>query len=68
VLPTGGSAKYFSGLTVEHFFRRMSIVNYQKKALLREDKFIEAFAEMEGLQAHRKSSEFRIADKKDSEK
>jgi len=61
VLPTGGSAKYFSGLTVEHFFRRMSIINYQKKALAREDNFIEAFGEMEGLQAHRKSSELRIS-------
>ena len=66
VLPTGGSAKFFSGLTAEHFFRRMSIINYQKKALVREDKFIEAFGTMEGLQAHRKSSEFRVSnDSKD---
>jgi histidinol dehydrogenase len=60
VLPTGGSAKYFSGLTVEHFFRRMSIVNYKQEALENENTIIECFANMEGLDAHKNSAAIRI--------
>jgi histidinol dehydrogenase len=33
VLPTGGAAKFFSGLGIEHFFRRMSLVSYERDAL-----------------------------------
>lgn len=56
VLPTGGSAKYFNGLSVEHFFRRMSVINYQKSALNRELPAIKKFAEMEGLDSHGNSA------------
>ena len=63
VLPTGGSAKYFSGLTVEHFFRRMSIVNYQKQALESENSIIECFGNMEGLDAHKNSAAIRVKNK-----
>ena len=59
VLPTGGAGRYFSGLTVEHFFRRMSLVSYQKKALLRELPTIEEFARQEGLDAHGRSAAIR---------
>ncbi len=60
VLPTGGSAKYFSGLTVESFFRRMSILNYLRPALKNELPMIEKFAEMEGLDAHGNSAKVRF--------
>lgn len=59
VLPTAGCAKFFSGLTVETFFRRMSIVNYDKKALMKEIPAIAKFAEMEGLDAHGNSALIR---------
>jgi histidinol dehydrogenase len=62
VLPTAGSARYFSGLTVESFFRRMSIVNYQKNALKEELPMLQSFAEMEGLDAHGNSAAIRIKD------
>lgn len=62
VLPTAGSGKYFSGLTVEGFFRRMSILNYQKSALKKEVETAVKFAEMEGLDAHGRSASIRIED------
>ena len=52
VLPTGGAAKYFSGLTVEHFYRRMSVVSYTKSALKEELWAVEEIARNEGLDAH----------------
>ncbi len=64
VLPTAGSGRYFSGLTVEGFFRRMSILNYQKSALKQELKTAVKFAEMEGLDAHGKSAAIRFANEK----
>lgn len=60
VLPTAGSGKYFSGLTVEGFFRRMSILNYQKSALKKEVDTAVKFAEMEGLDAHGRSAAIRF--------
>ena len=62
VLPTAGSGKYFSGLTVEGFFRRMSILNYQKSALKKEVETAVKFAEMEGLDAHGRSASIRFED------
>lgn len=60
VLPTGGSGRSFSGLTVDQFQRRTSIVQYHpaslKKALLP----IAAFAEVEGLTAHGRSASIRF--------
>jgi histidinol dehydrogenase len=59
VLPTGGAGRYFSGLTVEQFFRRMSVMNYRKGALMRELDAITSFAENEGLDAHGRSASIR---------
>jgi histidinol dehydrogenase len=64
VLPTAGSGRYFSGLTVESFFRRMSILNYQKGALRNEVKTAVKFAEMEGLDAHGRSAAIRFENEK----
>jgi histidinol dehydrogenase len=68
VLPTGGSAKFFNGLTVESFFRRMSIINYQKNALEKELPHIRRFARMEGLDGHENSAAIRITGKNKREK
>ena len=59
VLPTGGAGRYFSGLTVEHFFRRMSLVRYDRAALLAELPHIRQFALCEGLDAHGNSAAIR---------
>ena len=59
VLPTAGSGRYFSGLTVEGFFRRMSTLQYTREAVQPELDLVKAFAEMEGLDAHGMSGEVR---------
>jgi len=61
VLPTGGSAKFFSGLASDSFFRSSSIVKYDREALRREAPAIAAFAAMEGLDAHGHSAAVRNA-------
>lgn len=64
VLPTAGSAKFFSGLSVEGFFRRSSLVEYRESALKREVWMIEQFAAMEGLDAHGRAGSIRCEKKK----
>ncbi len=59
VLPTAGAGRYFSGLTLEHFYRRMSTVRYTAGALRREVGAITKFAEMEGLDAHGRAATIR---------
>jgi len=61
VLPTGGSAKFFSGLAADSFFRSSSVVEYSREALRREAPAIAAFAAMEGLDAHGHSAAVRNA-------
>ncbi|MCF7791667.1 MAG: histidinol dehydrogenase [Victivallales bacterium] len=61
VLPTGGSARYFSGLTAASFIRRTSILKYTKAGLEKEMPTIEKFAEMEGLDAHGSSALARFS-------
>ena len=52
VLPTGGAAKAFSGLTIDQFFRRTSMVEYAPRALQRARPYIETFCAVEQLDAH----------------
>jgi len=59
VLPTGGTAKFFHGLTCSDFMRRSSILRYTKEALRREIGAMETMAEMEGLDAHARSASIR---------
>ena len=58
-VPTGGAARYLSGLTVSQFFRRLSLVRYSRPALLRELPHIQRFAAEEGLDAHGRSATLR---------
>ncbi len=60
VLPTGGSAKRFSGLTVDDFRRRTSLVQYTEEDLREALPVIEAFGAMEGLDAHAQSARIRF--------
>ncbi len=52
VLPTGGSARFFSPLGVADFVKRTSVIEYDAAALRAQGADIEALAEVEGLQAH----------------
>ena len=60
VLPTGGAAKAFSGLTIDQFFRRTSIVEYPQRALHRVRPHIETFCGVEQLDAHARSISIRF--------
>ncbi len=59
VLPTDGAGASFSGLTVDQFQRRTSVVEYNRAALKKALKGVQKFAELEGLDAHGKSAELR---------
>jgi histidinol dehydrogenase len=52
VLPTGGSARFFSPLGVADFVKRTSVIEYDAAALRAQGPDIEALAEVEGLHAH----------------
>lgn len=52
VLPTGGTARFYSVLNVETFMKRMSVISYTEAALKEVAPDIIRLAEAEGLQAH----------------
>ena len=52
VLPTGGTAKFYSVLNVETFLRRMSLISYTQPALIAAAEDIKRLAHAEGLDAH----------------
>jgi histidinol dehydrogenase len=60
VLPTGGAAKAFSGLTIDQFYRRTSVVEYPQRALHRVRSHIESFCVVEQLDAHAHSVAIRF--------
>ena len=55
VLPTNGTAKFFSALSVDDFVKKSSIVYYSREALRKIHKDIEQFATSEQLTAHANS-------------
>lgn len=59
-LPTGGAGTSFSGLTVDMFQRRTSVVQYTPEALKKSIATIEQFASVEGLGAHGRSASIRL--------
>lgn len=65
VLPTNGTAKFFSPLSVDDFIKKSSIISYSKEALLKIHKDIEYFAESEGLTAHANSVKVRFEEGED---
>ncbi len=60
ILPTNGTAKFFSPLNVDDFLKKTSIISYSRDALEKVHKDIEAFAESEGLTAHANSIKVRF--------
>nr|WP_176483859.1 histidinol dehydrogenase [Bacillus sp. FJAT-45066] len=59
VLPTNGTAKFSSGLSVDEFTKKTSVVSYSKQALKENSAKIAAFARLEGLEAHARAVEER---------
>ena len=62
ILPTNGTAKFFSPLSVDDFVKKSSIICYSKEALEKVHKDIELFAKKEGLTAHANSIAVRFED------
>ncbi len=60
VLPTNGTAKFFSPLNVDDYVKKSSIISYSREALEKVHKDIELFAEKEGLTAHANSIRVRF--------
>lgn len=60
VLPTNGTAKFFSALSVDDFIKKSSIISYSREALEKVHEDIEQFAKCEGLTAHANSIHVRF--------
>ena len=60
VLPTNGTAKFFSALSVDDFIKKSSIISYSENALRAIHEDIEAFATAEHLTAHANSIKVRF--------
>ncbi len=60
VLPTNGTAKFFSPLNVDDYIKKSSIISYSKEALEKVHNDIELFAQKEGLTAHANSIRVRF--------
>ena len=60
VLPTGGTATMFSGLTVDDFRRRTSFMAFTRADLQETLPVIEAFGRVEGLDAHARAAQMRF--------
>ena len=63
VLPTNGTAKFFSPLSVDDFIKKSSIISYSREALEKVHANIEQFAECEQLTAHANSIKVRFDNK-----
>ena len=60
VLPTSGTARFFSPLSVDSFVKKSSFIYYTQDALKNDAELIEKFAETEGLTAHANSIKVRF--------
>jgi histidinol dehydrogenase len=60
ILPTNGTARFFSPLSVDDFVKKSSIISYSREALYNAHKDIELFAKNEGLTAHANSIHVRF--------
>lgn len=61
ILPTNGTARFFSPLSVDDFMKKTSIISYSEEALRKAHRDIELFAEKEGLTAHANSIMVRFS-------
>ena len=60
VLPTGGTARFSSGLSVNDFLKRSSVIRYSRSALKKACHDITEISEAEGLDAHTQSVKIRL--------
>ena len=60
ILPTNGTARFFSPLNVDDFLKKTSLISYSREALEKAHADIELFAEKEGLTAHANSIRVRF--------
>lgn len=60
VLPTGGTARFFSPLGVEDFIKRMSVISFSKEELSELGDTVQSLALIEGLDAHARAVECRL--------
>ncbi len=63
ILPTNGTARFFSPLSVDDFIKKTSIISYSEEALRAVHEDIELFARNEGLTAHANSIAVRFEEK-----
>jgi len=61
-LPTGGTARFWSGLSSLSFLRSSSMIEYTKEGLERDAKAIHLIGQAEGLEAHARSTTIRVKD------
>lgn len=59
VLPTGGTARFFSPLSFDDYVKKSNIIAYTKEELVKVKDHLSRIAQMEGLDAHLKSVESR---------
>lgn len=59
-LPTGGGSRFFSPLGTQHFMKKSSIISFSKRAIMDLGKKCAILANIEGLDAHKKSVLARI--------
>ncbi|MDR3289076.1 MAG: histidinol dehydrogenase [Peptococcaceae bacterium] len=59
VLPTGGTARFYSPLNVDTFMKKISVIAYSQEALQRDAGHIACLARREGLEGHARSAESR---------
>lgn len=62
VLPTNGTARFSSPLSVDDFIKKSSIIAYSKDALKENGKAITTLARLEGLEAHARAIDIRLED------
>ena len=60
MLPTGGTAAFFSGLTVDSFRKRTSVVAFTRADLIETLPLIEAMGRVEGLDGHARAASIRF--------
>lgn len=60
VLPTAGAGRYFSGLRLEDFLRRTSVIRYDKNSLRKASPVIASFSALESLDGHGHSAAIRL--------
>lgn len=61
VLPTGGTARFFSPLCVDDFVKRSSVISYSREALEKSGQHLVRIAEVEGLEAHANMVRIRVS-------